>query len=273
MHQTSILELNQIETSLYCTDDYLFTEQLNLSYGSNCILQNINFSIPQGGITALIGPSGCGKTSFLYCLNRLTDLIPGCQVSGKAYLQDLDILSTQTDTISLRRRVGMILQKPNPFPFSIWRNIAFPLIEHGLHDREAIDVIVQQVLSDVRLWDEVKDRLKSSAMRLSGGQKQRLCIARTLALHPEVLLMDEPCSALDPISSGAVEDLIVGLRGKYTVVIVTHNLAQAKRIADYVGVFWVQSGQGQLIETGSAQEIFENPQNPITAAYVKGQRC
>ncbi len=271
MHKLSTPKLSRTKSTT--PSAYLVTERLCLSYGSKLTLENITFSIPKGRITALIGPSGCGKTSFLNCLNRLTDLTPGCQVSGKVYLEDLDILHPKTDTIALRRRVGMILQKPNPFPFSIWRNIAFPLKEHGVKNRDEINKIVHRVLCDVQLWDEVSDRLKTSALRLSGGQKQRLCIARTLALHPEVLLMDEPCSALDPISSGAVEDLIVGLRGDYTVVIVTHNLAQARRIADYVGVFWVQSGRGQLIEAGPTEQIFESPQNPITAAYVKGQRC
>lgn len=271
MHKLSNPEYTDLKSSIFPA--YLITEHLCLSYGAKLTLQDVTFSIPKGKITALIGPSGCGKTSFLNCLNRLTDLIPSCQVSGKVYLEDLDILHPKTDTISLRRRVGMILQKPNPFPFSIWRNIAFPLKEHGLHNCKEIDAVVQQVLRDVHLWDEIKDRLKSSALRLSGGQKQRLCIARTLALQPEVLLMDEPCSALDPISSGAVEDLIASLRGAYTVVIVTHNLAQARRIADYVGVFWVQSGRGQLIEAGPTEQIFEDPQNPITAMYVQGQRC
>ncbi|NES20572.1 MAG: phosphate ABC transporter ATP-binding protein [Symploca sp. SIO3E6] len=271
--QDLILEASLTPSTIPSPPDCLFTQQLSLSYGKKTTLKEITFSIPKGGITALIGPSGCGKTSFLYCLNRLTDLIPNCQVSGKVYLEDLDIFHPNTDTIALRRRVGMILQKPNPFPFSIWRNIAFPLKEHGIKDRQQIDAVVQQVLSDVHLWDEVKDRLHTSALKLSGGQKQRLCIARTLALRPEVLLMDEPCSALDPISSGAVEDLITSLRGKYTVVIVTHNLAQARRVADYVGVFWVDEDQGRLIEAGSVQQVFENPQNPVTAAYVKGHRC
>ncbi|WP_228016526.1 phosphate ABC transporter ATP-binding protein [Leptolyngbya ectocarpi] len=262
--------MRQIEPAM--ASAHLVTERLCLSYGSKLTLDNITFSIPKGQITALIGPSGCGKTSFINCLNRLTDVIPNCHVSGKIYLDDLDILHHRTDPIALRRRVGMVLQKPNPFPFSIWRNIAFPLREHGLKNRDEINEIVHQVLHNVHLWNEVSDRLKTSAMRLSGGQKQRLCIARTLALQPDILLMDEPCSALDPISSGVVEDLIVGLRGTYTVVIVTHNLAQARRIADYVGVFWVHSGRGQLIEAGPTEQIFENPQNPITADYVKGQR-
>ena len=250
----------------------LSTDRLSLYYGSKKALGEITLSIPQGSITALIGPSGCGKTSFLYCLNRLTDFIPNCLVYGDAWLGDFNIFHPKIDTIALRRQIGMVLQKPNPFPFSIWKNIAFPLKEHGIVERQEIDRIVQRVLTNVKLWDEVKDRLTASALRLSGGQKQRLCIARTLALAPEIILMDEPCSALDPISSGVVEDLIVSLREKYTVVIVTHNLAQARRIADYVGLFWVQSGCGSLIEFGPVEQIFQNPQHSITVEYINGQR-
>ncbi|WP_013334375.1 phosphate ABC transporter ATP-binding protein [Gloeothece verrucosa] len=251
---------------------YLLTDQLSLHYGSKPAFKNVTLTIPRGCITALIGPSGCGKTSFLCCLNRLTDLIPNCSISGQIFLENLNILHPQTDTTALRRRVGMLFQKPNPFPLSIWKNIVFPLREHGYHDREEIEQIVEEVLKDVGLWNEVKDRLKSSALRLSGGQKQRLCLARTLALKPEILLMDEPCSALDPISSAIVEDLIASLRGKYTILIVTHNLAQARRIADYVALFWCEEGTGKLIEAGSVEEIFENPQQPITAAYISGNR-
>ncbi|MBO1349739.1 MAG: phosphate ABC transporter ATP-binding protein [Hormoscilla sp. GUM202] len=250
----------------------LSTERLSLYYGSKHALQDITLSIPQGCIIALIGPSGCGKTSFLYCLNRLTDLIPNCLVCGKVGLGNCNILHPGTDTVALRRRIGMVLQKPNPFPFSIWKNIAFPLQEHGIKDRRQIDEIVERVLKNVKLWDEVKDRLTTSALRLSGGQKQRLCIARTLALDPEIILMDEPCSALDPISSGVVEDLIVSLREKYTVVIVTHNLSQARRIADYVALFWAESGCGRLIEFGPVEQVFQNPQHPITAEYINRQR-
>ena len=178
----------------------------------------------------------------------------------------------EIDVISLRRRVGMLFQKPNPFPLSIIRNIEFPLKEHGVKNREKIDEVVEDALRDVGLWDEVKDRLKSPALALSGGQQQRLCLARAIALKPDVLLMDEPCSALDPLSSEVVEDLIANLRGKYTVLVVTHNLAQAKRIADDVALFWVQDGAGQLIESGSVTQIFASPQHPLTAAYVTGRR-
>ena len=251
---------------------FIRTEKLSLYYGRQPAFEQVNLAIPAGQITALVGPSGCGKSSFLTCLNRLTDLIPNCRVTGRIRLGNLDVLDTKTDTTALRRRVGMILQKPNPFPLSIWRNLAFPLREHGVRDRAQIDEIVETVLQDVGLWDEVKDRLKTPALSLSGGQQQRLCIARALALQPEALLMDEPCSALDPISSGIVEDLIAGLRSRYTILIVTHNLAQARRIADYVALFWIQQKSGRLIEAGSVQEIFESPKSSITAAYINGVR-
>lgn len=243
-------------------------EQLSLRYGQKAAFQNVTLSINQGCITALVGPSGCGKTSFLTSLNRLTDLIPGCQVSGRIQLDGLDVLAPQTDVIRLRRRVGMISQKPNPFPFSIRKNLEFP----GLRDRDRLASTIEAGLRDVGLWDEVNDRLDSPALALSGGQQQRLCMARTLVLSPEVLLMDEPCSALDPLSSDIVEDLIAGLRNRYTVLIVTHNLAQARRIADYAALFWVQNGAGQLIESGTARQIFEAPSEPLTAAYVSGMR-
>ena len=247
-------------------------DRLSLYYGERPAFQDVTLSINKGCITALVGPSGCGKTSFLTCLNRLTDLIAGCRVSGRITIDALDVLASGTDVIQLRRRIGMIFQKPNPFPLTIRRNLEFPLREHGLRNREQIAQTMETTLRDVGLWDEVKDRLDSPALALSGGQQQRLCIARALALLPEMLLMDEPCSALDPLSSGVVEDLIVSLRDRYTVLIVTHNLAQARRIADYAALFWVQNGTGRLIETGTAKQIFEEPRDPLTAAYVSGMR-
>jgi len=248
------------------------TKQLSLHYGKKAAFTDVNLPIYGGCITALVGPSGCGKTSFLSCLNRLTDLIPRTVVSGSIQLGSLDVLAPQLDAIALRRRVGMIFQKPNPFPFSIWKNLSFPLREHGVTNREEIDQIIETTLQNVGLWDEVKDRLNAPALSLSGGQKQRLCIARALVLQPEVLLLDEPCSSLDPLSSGVVEDLIARLRGRYTLLIVTHNLAQARRIADYAALFWVQDEVGRLIEYGQVQQIFEAPQEALTAAYVNGVR-
>ncbi len=251
---------------------FIEVDRLSLHYGEKPAFQDVTLSINQGRITALVGPSGCGKTSFLTCLNRLTDLVAGCRVAGRITLDGFNVLSPHTDLIQLRRRIGMIFQKPNPFPLSIRRNLEFPLREHGLRDRAQIARTIETTLRDIGLWDEVKDRLDSPALALSGGQQQRLCIARALALSPEVLLMDEPCSALDPLSSGVVEDLIVNLRGRYTILIVTHNLAQARRIADYAALFWVQNGAGRLIETGTAKQIFEEPRDPLTAAYVSGMR-
>lgn len=248
------------------------TEQLSLHYGEKRVFADVTLPIHAGCITALVGPSGCGKTSFLSCLNRLTDLIPRCRVSGSIRMGSLDVLAPKIDAIALRRRVGLIFQKPNPFPLSIWKNLALPLHEHGVRNREQVDRIVETTLQDVGLWDEVKDRLNAPALSLSGGQQQRLCIARALVLEPEVLLLDEPCSALDPISSGVVEDLIANLQGRYTQLIVTHNLAQARRIADYAALFWVQDGVGRLIEYGTVQQIFETPKEALTAAYVNGIR-
>lgn len=248
------------------------TQNLSLYYKTKPAFRDINLSIFPHTITALIGPSGCGKTSFLTCLNRLTDLIPKTRISGKIRLGDIDVLDSKTNAIAIRRRIGTIFQKPNPFPFSIWQNLAFPLREHGIKNREEIDNIIETTLQDVGLWHEVKNRLNTSALSLSGGQQQRLCIARALVLAPEVLLLDEPCSALDPISSGVVEDLIANLREHYTLIIVTHNLAQAKRIADYVALFWVKDGVGKLIEYGDIEQIFTAPQESLTAAYINGDR-
>lgn len=251
---------------------FMKVDQLSVHYGGTPAFQEVTLAINKGCITALVGPSGCGKSSFLTCLNRLTDLIAGCRVSGRIMIETLDVLAPGLDVIQLRRRIGMIFQKPNPFPLSIRRNLEFPLREHGLRDRQLITQTIETVLHDVGLWDEVKDRLDSPALALSGGQQQRLCIARALALSPEMLLMDEPCSALDPLSSGVVEDLIVSLRRHYTILIVTHNLAQARRIADCAAFFWVQNGAGRLIETGTTRQIFEEPRDPLTAAYVSGMR-
>lgn len=254
------------------TEPLIQTENLTLQYGQKTAFADVTLGVNIGEILALVGPSGCGKTSFLSCLNRLTDMIPQCRVKGRIRIGTLEVLDGKTNAIALRRKVGMIFQKPNPFPLSIWKNLELPLREHGIRNREQIDAIAETTLQDVGLWDEVKDRLHTSALALSGGQQQRLCIARALSLQPEVLLLDEPCSALDPISSGVVEDLITSLRSRYTLLIVTHNLAQAKRIADQVALFWVQSNGGQLIESGSVEQIFESPQNPLTAAYVTGAR-
>ncbi len=251
---------------------HMQTQGLSVSYHGVAAVHNVTIDIPRGCITAIVGPSGCGKSTFLSCLNRMTDLMPGCRVEGDVRLDGDDIRSDDTNVITLRRRVGMIFQKPNPFPLSIRENLTFPLKYHGVHDRHECEGKAEGALRRVGLWDEVKDRLDTSALNLSGGQQQRLCLARALALDPEVILLDEPCSALDPIASGVVEDLIASLRSSYTVIIVTHNLSQARRLADDVAMFWLADGSGTLIEHGTAEKIFESPENEITADYVRGAR-
>jgi phosphate transport system ATP-binding protein len=250
----------------------LRAESIGVSYGSKRALRDVSLEIPSRQITALIGPSGCGKTSFLCTLNRLAELIPSCRVSGKVWIGEQDMYAAEVDPGALRRRVGMIFQKPNPFALSIRRNIELPLLEQRRVPRAERDAIVEDVLESVGLWKEVRDRLDRSALGLSGGQQQRLCLARALALEPEVLLLDEPCSALDPLSSATVEDLVSSLRSRCTVVIVTHNLAQARRIADRVALFWVIEGCGMLVEHGPTEQIFGAPSHELTAAYVKGIR-
>lgn len=253
-------------------EPHLNIRDLSVHYHQKTVLADVSLDIYKGCITALIGPSGCGKTSFLSTLNRLTDLIPGAQVSGSISLNGEAILSSQLDCLRLRRRIGMIFQKPNPFPMSIHRNLALPLREHGVRDQTLIDLKIEQALTQVGLWQEVRDRLHSSATLLSGGQQQRLCIARALVLEPEILLMDEPCSALDPISSAVVEELIASLRGRYTVIIVTHNLAQARRVANYAAFFWMKEHVGKLIEFAQCERLFDRPQDPLTAAYISGSK-
>ena len=266
--------LGPLEEGPACCDPQPVVQVRNLSlqYDGKTALNKVTLDIYQGCITALIGPSGCGKTSFLSAINRLTDLIPGCRVTGEIRVNNRDIHHPDTHVQSLRRQVGMVFQKPTPFPLSIRRNLSLPLNEHGITNKTEVAAITGQVLRDVGLWDEVHDRLDASALSLSGGQQQRLCIARALALKPQILLMDEPCSALDPLASGVVEDLIRRLRGRYTIVIVTHNLAQARRIANYAAFFWVSERAGQLIEFGRCRHIFESPSHELTAAYINGVR-
>lgn len=252
-------------------DPFIHVNNLSLKYGNKRVLEDVSLTINRGCITALIGPSGCGKTSFLSSLNRLTDLIPSCHVEGSIKVDSLDVLSASTDLTALRLQVGMISQKPNPFPLSVRRNIELPLREQGMRDRKQRNKVVESVLQDTGLWNEVKDRLDAPALSLSGGQQQRLCIARALALQPQVLLLDEPCSALDPIATEVVENLITSFSGRLTVVVVTHNLAQARRISDYAAFFWMKNGTGQLVEHGPSNQIFDAPQDALTDAYVNGR--
>jgi phosphate transport system ATP-binding protein len=242
---------------------------VGVSYGGKCVLSQVTLNIRARKVTAFVGPSGCGKTSLLKCFNRLTDMSASCGVSGDITIGGQNIRAAHVDLVHLRRRVGMIFQRPNPFAMSIYRNLELPLREHGIHRRD-IPELVEEGLREVGLWDEVKDRLHQSALALSGGQQQRLCIARAVVLRPEVLLFDEPCSALDPIASATVERLISGLADRMTVVIVTHNLAQARRIADDIALFWTENTVGRLIETSTTQQFFCSPKTPVAAAYISG---
>ena len=246
------------------------TRNLSVAYHGRTVLRDATIETRSGEVLALVGPSGCGKSSLLAALNRLTDLVPGADVSGSVRFGDREIGEAFSDPSELRRHVGMIFQKPNPFAMSIRRNIELALREHGMRCRDQLETMTQTVLQDVGLWDEVENRLEHSALDLSGGQQQRLCIARALALRPQVLLMDEPCSALDPIAADRVEQLILKMRGQYTIIIVTHNLAQARRLADQMAVFWTRAGVGEIIAQGPTEELFESTTNEIARSYLSG---
>ena len=242
-------------------------ESLNLHYGENHALKNVNMEIADHAITAFIGPSGCGKSTFLRCLNRMNDLVDGCRVEGKVILDGEDIYDKRVDTTLLRKKVGMVFQQPNPFPMSIYDNIAYGPRLHGIKNKKELDEIVERSLQGAAIFEEVKDRLHKSALGLSGGQLQRLCIARALAVSPEVLLMDEPTSALDPISTLKIEELMETLKKKYTVVIVTHNMQQAARVSDDTAFFLV----GEVVEKNATSEIFARPRDKRTEDYITGR--
>ena len=242
-------------------------KDLCLWYGNAQALKNVNISISEKSITALIGPSGCGKSTFLKTLDRMNDLIPGVKITGLVEYGGQDIFAPSVDVSELRRRIGMVFQKPNPFPMSIYDNVAYGPRTHGITARAELDDIVERSLRDAAIWDEVKDRLKKSALGLSGGQQQRLCIARALAVEPEVLLMDEPTIALDPISTSKIEELALQLKEKYTIIIVTHNMQQAARISDYTAFFLL----GELIEFGKTEELFAQPKDKRTEDYITGR--
>ena len=242
-------------------------ENLNLHYGENHALKDVNMEIADHAITAFIGPSGCGKSTFLRCLNRMNDLVDGCRVEGKVIMDGEDIYDKRVDTTLLRKKVGMVFQQPNPFPMSIYDNIAYGPRLHGIKNKKELDEIVERSLQGAAIFEEVKDRLHKSALGLSGGQQQRLCIARALAVSPEVLLMDEPTSALDPISTLKIEELMETLKKKYTVVIVTHNMQQAARVSDDTAFFLV----GEVIEKNATSEIFARPQDKRTEDYITGR--
>ncbi|MCA9257665.1 MAG: phosphate ABC transporter ATP-binding protein [Planctomycetales bacterium] len=240
---------------------------VNFFYGEHQALHDISLNVPEHCVTALIGPSGCGKSTFLRCLNRMNDMIEGTRVEGDILLDGGDIYKSRTDVVELRKRVGMVFQKSNPFPKSIYDNIAYGPRVAGLKDRKSLDAIVEKCLQQSALWDEVSDRLHDSALQLSGGQQQRLCIARALATSPDVLLMDEPASALDPKSTARIEDLIFELKNSYTIVIVTHNMQQAARVSDQTAFFY----EGRLVEAGHTKELFTKPQQAQTEEYITGR--
>jgi phosphate transport system ATP-binding protein len=242
-------------------------EKLSVWYLGKAAILDVDMEIPENRVTALIGPSGCGKSTFIKCLNRMNDVNEEARVEGKVYIDGSDIYDRDVDMVQLRKRVGMVFQKPNPFPKSVYDNVAYGPQVHGMRKGRQLDEIVERSLKAAALWEEVRDRLQDSAMGLSGGQQQRLCIARCLSVNPEVVLMDEPCSALDPIATAKIEDLIDKLKKEYTVVIVTHNMQQAARVSDYTGYFYL----GKLMEFGETKQIFENPREESTENYITGR--
>ena len=247
--------------------DIMTVNDLCLWYGNHQALKDINITIPEKSITALIGPSGCGKSTFLKTLNRMNDLVDGVKITGSVKYRGKDIYDPSTDVCELRRQIGMVFQKPNPFPMSIYDNVAYGPRTHGIRSRARLDELVERSLRGAAIWDEVKDRLKKNALGLSGGQQQRLCIARALAVEPDVLLMDEPTSALDPISTSKIEELAMQLKENYTIVIVTHNMQQAVRISDHTAFFLL----GDLVEFGATEQIFSQPRDKRTEDYITGR--
>ena len=248
-------------------NNIISVKDMCLWYGEHQALKNVNIEIPQKSITAFIGPSGCGKSTFLKTLNRMNDLIPGVKITGDIRYENADIFSKEVDVNQLRKEIGMVFQKPNPFPMSIYDNVAYGPRTHGITNKMQLDEIVENALRDAAIWDEVKDRLKKNALGMSGGQQQRLCIARALAVQPKILLMDEPTSALDPISTSRIEDLVMELKEKYTIVMVTHNMQQAVRVSDYTAFFLL----GELVEFGKTDNIFSKPQDKRTEDYITGR--
>ena len=243
------------------------SRNLNLWYGDVQALKNITMAVPEKKVTAVIGPSGCGKSTFIRCINRMNDLIKDCRITGELLFEGRNIYDKAVDVVALRKKIGMVFQKPNPFPMSVYDNVAYGPRVHGVREREELDRIVEESLKASALWDEVADILDRSALDLSGGQQQRICIARTLAVKPKVILFDEPCSALDPISTSRIEDLINDLKDEYTIIIVTHNMQQAARVSDYTAFFL----PGEVIEFGKTRQIFEMPEEKSTEDYVTGR--
>lgn len=248
-------------------DSIINVSDLNLWYGSTQALRTITMPVADRKVTSLIGPSGCGKSTLIRCFNRMNDLVTGCRIEGSITFHDQDIYGPDADPVDIRKKIGMVFQKPNPFPKSIYENIAYGPRIHGVKKKGELDQIVESSLRKAALWDEVKNRLPDSALGLSGGQQQRLCIARTLAVNPDIILMDEPCSALDPIATAKIEDLIDNLKQEFCVVIVTHSMSQAARVSDYTAFMYL----GDLIEFGDTRQIFENPKKELTENYITGR--
>jgi phosphate transport system ATP-binding protein len=259
----SVTEINDSTSK----NNKIILKKVSIWYGDQQAIIDIDMELIENRVIALIGPSGCGKSTLLRAFNRMNDEIPACKMTGEIIWRGVNILGDDVDPVGLRRKIGMVFQKPNPFPKSIYDNVAYGPRIDGIRSKKVLDSIVEKALKDAALWDEVKDRLDDSAMSLSGGQQQRLCIARALAVEPEVILMDEPCSALDPIATAKIEDLILELKKKYTVIIVTHNMQQAARISDYTGYLYL----GKLIEYGRTKQIFENPKEELTEKYITGR--
>jgi len=249
------------------SEHIISTEILNLWYGDSQALKDVSIQVKNRLVTALIGPSGCGKSTLIRCFNRMNDLVDRCRIEGSITYHGKNIYAADADPVEIRRRIGMVFQKPNPFPKSIYENVAYGPRIHGINNSSKLDAIVERSLKNAALWDEVRDRLNESAMGLSGGQQQRLCIARTLAVEPEVILMDEPCSALDPIATAKIESLIDELKEDYCVIIVTHNMQQASRVSDYTGFMYL----GEMIEFGETAQIFESPSCELTENYITGR--
>jgi phosphate transport system ATP-binding protein len=249
------------------SDTAFAVQELDVWYGASQALHQVSLTIPESQITAIIGPSGCGKSTFIRCLNRINDMVPGFRARGHVVFKDQNLIGDHVDVIEIRRRVGMVFQKPNPFPQSIYENVAYGPRLAGVKDRERLDAVVEESLKGASLWDEVKEKLHGFAWALSGGQQQRLCIARAIAMQPEVLLLDEPCSALDPIATGHIEDLLFDLKKSFTIVIVTHNMHQAARVSDTTAFFVL----GRLVDLGSTRQLFTNPKDKLTEEYITGR--
>ena len=275
--QGSAAQMNEVKSGPRIIDAVFTLEDVSVSYGKYVAVTDVNLQIPSNDITAFIGPSGCGKSTLIRTLNRTNDLIPGASVAGKVMYHDADLYDSKASAVEIRRRIGMVFQKPNPFPKSIYENVAFGPKVNGRPKKSELDAIVEKSLRSAALWDEVKDRLNDSALGLSGGQQQRLCIARSIAVEPEVILMDEPCSALDPIATLRIEDLMMELKKDYTIVIVTHNMQQAGRVSSYTGFFVTEVNPesdlrtGKLVEFNDTKKIFSNPDDERTEAYVTGK--